>query len=806
MRSVDTSLNVENCRLGAPRRRTPGLLLVTALLLLALPFGRNTVADDEAVNVITPAGDAIVGRTVTVKGTLRGGQPSPDSILRVNGVDVAPTNGQFETTLTAQSDGPLKIRVVYGVPGRPAQVLERVVYVDMTPPSIDLLEPSEKSVASADGEILVRGVVQDKNLQSFTLNETAIGVANGGHFESMVLASAKGQTKLTFVATDRAGNVTRLERVVGRAGPAPEPGGDGEPNRGGSSPPAPGGAAGGRPVPRPGGDSRVAVAFVVDRSPAGSGGDLYSTTLESVRGSAKSLRGDDAVCLVTFGREASLDVPITVVGRLSAAPSPSPARSVDRTGLGAALDLAYQTLLQTEADARHVVLITSGSYGGNPSTSRSAVESARKGVVLSVVALGAASTGSEFSALARAGGGRYYDAAGVNQLDRVVHGELKFVSLGRRKPSPSSPPSPPRDAASPKNSRAVDLGLRWLVAHQSPSGAWEAESFGRWCNGVARPDAGPDGAGRAIYDVGVTGLALLALLEAGYGSRSADEYGRAISKGLGFLIQAQDAEGCFGSRSSGHYVYNHAIATLAMVAAVARGNAASYTAAAQSALDFIAISRNPYLAWRYGIKPGDNDTSVTGWMAMALDAARRVSRADSKSGRPASLQIDEDAFDGIKAWIAKMTDAGSGRVGYQQRGTGPARPIELVDAFPADRSESMTAVGLVLRSMLGEDPRTSEVMRRGVELCRLLPPKWDRNDGSIDMYYWYYGSKALARVGGDAWDQWRAACTATITVNQRLDTDECMYRGSWDPIDTWGGDGGRVYSTAICVLSLLLTQ
>ena len=108
--------------------------------------------------------------------------------------------------------------------------------------------------------------------------------------------------------------------------------------------------------------------------------------------------------------------------------------------------------------------------------------------------------------------------------------------------------------------------------------------------------------------------------------------------------------------------------------------------------------------------------------------------------------------------------------------------------------------------MLGEDPRTSEVMRRGVELCRLLPPKWDRNDGSIDMYYWYYGSKALARVGGDAWDQWRAACTATITVNQRLDTDECMYRGSWDPIDTWGGDGGRVYSTAICVLSLLLTQ
>ncbi len=37
---------------------------------------------------------------------------------------------------------------------------------------------------------------------------------------------------------------------------------------------------------------------------------------------------------------------------------------------------------------------------------------------------------------------------------------------------------------------------------------------------------------------------------------------------------------------------------------------------------------------------------------------------------------------------------------------------------------------------------------------------------------------------------------------QRMDTDHCQYKGSWDPIGPWGGDGGRVYSTAIMALCL----
>ena len=151
-----------------------------------------------------------------------------------------------------------------------------------------------------------------------------------------------------------------------------------------------------------------------------------------------------------------------------------------------------------------------------------------------------------------------------------------------------------------------------------------------------------------------------------------------------------------------------------------------YKGSAQKALDFIALARNPYFVWRYGVKPGDNDTSVTGWMMMALEerqADQRGRRASAASRRP--LTLDEEAFDGIRAWLDKMTDPDYGRVGYIQRGTGPARPQELVDRFPAEKSESMTAVGMLARIFLGEDPRRASLIQKGAACCAKLLPTWN---------------------------------------------------------------------------------
>jgi biopolymer transport protein ExbD len=349
---------------------------------------------------------------------------------------------------------------------------------------------------------------------------------------------------------------------------------------------------------------------------------------------------------------------------------------------------------------------------------------------------------------------------------------------------------------------AVEDALKWLAAHQSADGGWECEGFRKWCDGKITSGDGPDGAGRAEHDVGTTGLALLSFLGAGYTQRSDGPFGKVVANGLRYLRNAQDAEGCFGSRTAAHYIYSHAISALAMVEAFAMTGSTLYKNSAQKALDFIAISRNPYFAWRYGVKPGDNDTSVTCWMMAVLHSAQLVNRADEKNGKPSSLIIDVDQFEGARAWLDKMTDPDYGRVGYQQRGAGPARPGELVDKFPADKSESLTAAAILSRVFLGDDPRTSDVIRRGANLLAKLPPVWNTTDGSIDMHYWYFATMATFQLGGERWTAWEAAMKPAMIDTQHRDTDYCKLKGSWDPIDPWGADGGRVYATAMMAMCL----
>jgi hypothetical protein len=57
----------------------------------------------------------------------------------------------------------------------------------------------------------------------------------------------------------------------------------------------------------------------------------------------------------------------------------------------------------------------------------------------------------------------------------------------------------------------------------------------------------------------------------------------------------------------------------------------------------------------------------------------------------------------------------------------------------------------------------------------------------------------MFQKGGDHWTNWNAHLVRALAANQRREEgrDE---RGSWDPNDPWGAEGGRVYSTAMAGL------
>jgi hypothetical protein len=392
---------------------------------------------------------------------------------------------------------------------------------------------------------------------------------------------------------------------------------------------------------------------------------------------------------------------------------------------------------------------------------------------------------------ARLGGDKAAVATAENEV-RVLAARLAALNAalsgGARVPvQPRVPVVPdeglPAAAPHPSTEDGVPAALDWLARHQSPGGYWDSDGFSAPCTDGKCP-----GAGGPFFDPGVTGLATLAFLGSGE-THKTPRHGNVVRNSLKYLKGIQDAEGCFGGRTSNHFVYNHALGSLAMTESFGLTQSPLFKSSAQNGVNFILLARNPYLAWRYGVKPGDNDTAVTGWMVMAL-----------RSAEVAGLDIDREAYAGALAWLDKVTEPEFGRAGYTARGNGPVRPQELMDAFPSDKSESLTAQAVVARLMCGQKI-DHDLVRKGLALCDRLPPQWDRAAGTIDFVYWYFGTLAAQRAGGDQWKRWSDALTDSVAAYQRGEDSGCA-RGSWDPVDPWGAEGGRVYSTAINAMTM----
>jgi hypothetical protein len=341
---------------------------------------------------------------------------------------------------------------------------------------------------------------------------------------------------------------------------------------------------------------------------------------------------------------------------------------------------------------------------------------------------------------------------------------------------------------------SVLAGLKWLARHQGSNGGWEAESFRNCCSGKKCM-----GAGERDYDNGVTGLALLAFFGGGFGPDSKEEFtdpvttqtvkfGEVVLRGIGWLLTQQDREGCIGERGM-KYMYNHQIATLALCEVYGLTGSPTLRMPVQKALDFTAASQNPDKAWRYSAKCGDNDTSVTGWALLAL-----------KAGELSGFVPGKDVYPGALRWLDEATDRNDPyQVGYNARGTGKVYVPGKNEEY--DHHPTMTAIGLVSRGLL-QKPRKDSVFG-GFSLVVSDLPEWKTN--KTDCYYWFWGTQALYLVDGPSgphWKKWFEPLKSALAQGQEGDKDRCQV-GSWNSErDRWGAEGGRVYATALAVLTL----
>ncbi len=316
---------------------------------------------------------------------------------------------------------------------------------------------------------------------------------------------------------------------------------------------------------------------------------------------------------------------------------------------------------------------------------------------------------------------------------------------------------------------AIDRAIQWLLSNQREDGSWPAD------------------AQFPQFDVGVTGLAVLALVGAGEGQPFAptSPLSGALDRALAYLLDRQDASGGFGFQQSRYFVYGHAIATQALAEALVAGGPPALRRPLADALRFIESARNPNLAWRYGHQSGENDSSVTRWMFAAL-----------RAGWFAGVPIDGAAILGALEWFDKMTDPEFGQVGYQMPGGYVSRTEGREQQFPPEKTQAMTAAGIAIHALVGAGYGTerSRMVDLASKLCAEKLPSF-RDPGAIDYYYWYMATEGMAYVERSISKKWDDALHKALIPAQTPD-------GSWPAIDAWSPEGGPVYATAILVLSL----
>jgi hypothetical protein len=348
----------------------------------------------------------------------------------------------------------------------------------------------------------------------------------------------------------------------------------------------------------------------------------------------------------------------------------------------------------------------------------------------------------------------------------------------------------------PASETAVVAGLQWLARHQADDGHWGPDCLGRGPGAQCEPGHACSGPGRP-YEAALTGLAVLAFQASGHYDFNQHAYSENVARGLRWLAEQQGYEGeLVGSLSRASkgpdqpathfdrcYMYEHSMATFALAEACAVAKAErrkpdpAFWQAAVKGVRFIESQQHDDGGWRYdGNKQQLSDTSVSGWAMLAL-----------KTALEAEIEVDPMTISRLLEFFDAEQEPLTGRTHYQLARFG---------------TDALTGVGMMVDEFVRHDPGSQRIQRAAPYLADQAEANWGPKAGSPspDYYLWYNCTLAMFQAGGEPWKRWNDA-TRERVIGLQEQGDGCT-RGSWPPIDRWSGDGGRIYATALAVLTL----
>ena len=312
---------------------------------------------------------------------------------------------------------------------------------------------------------------------------------------------------------------------------------------------------------------------------------------------------------------------------------------------------------------------------------------------------------------------------------------------------------------SPQSEEAVERAIRWLAVHQRPDGSWSFNHIGEGCQHYCTyPGSEPS-------TTAATGMALLPFLGAGYTHKKGD-YQDVVKRGLDYLKKRGILISYGNDLRDGSSMYGQALATIALCEAygMTRRRGVKGTCPAGIGLHCL---RPGFQDRRLAYNPGEpGDTTVTGWMLMAL-----------KSGQMAKLYVQSPEIFAAQRFLDSVQNKDGSQYGYLDRKPG----------------QGTSAVGLLCRMYTGWRRTNPGLVKGAAQLGKWGPSK-------VNIYYDYYATQVLFHYAGPEWNGWNNKMRELLIRSQESAGHAA---GSWyfeNPPNS--AAGGRLYNTAMAAMIL----
>jgi hypothetical protein len=321
---------------------------------------------------------------------------------------------------------------------------------------------------------------------------------------------------------------------------------------------------------------------------------------------------------------------------------------------------------------------------------------------------------------------------------------------------------------------AVSRGHDWLAAHQTRDGSW-AELVGYKLN--TNYEALDN---RLLPHVGVTSLALMSFLAGGH-LPDRGKYGKELSRGLEFVLQASQDDGQI--QLNGTRMYSHAFATLFLAEVYGMVERNDVKRVLQRSVDLIVDSQNAEGGWRYRPFARESDMSITVCQVLALRSARNV-----------GIHVPISTIRNAQNYVYRSAVRGNDR-NYRFRGHGAygdqGGSFRYQNRDHTRATFPLTAAGVTTLYAAGEydSPIISDALDYMDRQVQAFSRDWQ------DHYFFYYGHyyavQAYYITGDPKWQRY-------FRTIKRMLLDRQQRNGRW----RCSVGPGDAFGTAVATLIL----